>query len=370
MKQIHIFLSLVYSIAFFNVAIAKPLEGLHFSHHDWELACDNTGTCRAAGYHVQYADNKLSVLLSRSAGKGADIQGVLKLAEDDNDESNTKTGTNNSASAALNTLTMHINNKDLGEVRQGEAVYALSQKQTMALVKALSENSRIRFNAGEREWALSDKGGAAVLLKMDEFQKRLGTQSAAIRTGPDDESNVLKAIPMPVIKKPTLLSNSKEKNTLNARIKTDISTDINNERTMQIIKTLQENSTIDSDECPELKPANFQADSLQVYPLNNKLTLLSVPCWRAAYNAGNVFWLMDRDLNRVHELITSSGSHYDNGEIHESHKGRGLGDCWNSTRSVWNGNTFVLAEEFSTGMCRLIEGGGAWKLFTKISKIE
>ena len=24
-------------------------EGFHFTHHDWEVACDNTRTCRAGG---------------------------------------------------------------------------------------------------------------------------------------------------------------------------------------------------------------------------------------------------------------------------------------------------------------------------------
>ena len=30
--------------------IALAHSGIHFNHGDWELACDNTGTCRAAGY--------------------------------------------------------------------------------------------------------------------------------------------------------------------------------------------------------------------------------------------------------------------------------------------------------------------------------
>lgn len=27
-------------------------KGLYFRHQDWELACDNTGVCRAAGYQA------------------------------------------------------------------------------------------------------------------------------------------------------------------------------------------------------------------------------------------------------------------------------------------------------------------------------
>ena len=27
-------------------------NGSYFEHKDWEIACDNTGTCRAAGYQA------------------------------------------------------------------------------------------------------------------------------------------------------------------------------------------------------------------------------------------------------------------------------------------------------------------------------
>ncbi|MDU7869659.1 MAG: hypothetical protein E7J78_21350, partial [Pantoea sp.] len=30
--------------------LAASPQGFSFAHKDWELACDNTGTCRAAGY--------------------------------------------------------------------------------------------------------------------------------------------------------------------------------------------------------------------------------------------------------------------------------------------------------------------------------
>ena len=37
-------------------SLSTPLwadEGVSFSHKDWELACDNTLTCRAAGYSAE-----------------------------------------------------------------------------------------------------------------------------------------------------------------------------------------------------------------------------------------------------------------------------------------------------------------------------
>ncbi|MFN7751806.1 MAG: DUF1176 domain-containing protein, partial [Pseudomonadota bacterium] len=46
-------------------AAAPPTEGFHFSHKDWEVACDNTGTCRAAGYHEDSSEARVSALVTR-----------------------------------------------------------------------------------------------------------------------------------------------------------------------------------------------------------------------------------------------------------------------------------------------------------------
>lgn len=46
--------------------LAASPQGFSFAHKDWELACDNTGTCRAAGYGVTMGE--VSVLLTRNAG--------------------------------------------------------------------------------------------------------------------------------------------------------------------------------------------------------------------------------------------------------------------------------------------------------------
>lgn len=46
-----------------------PAKSLYFQHHDWVVACDNTLTCRAAGYAAD-DDSTLSVLLTRKGGPG------------------------------------------------------------------------------------------------------------------------------------------------------------------------------------------------------------------------------------------------------------------------------------------------------------
>jgi hypothetical protein len=67
----------------------------------------------------------------------------------------------------------------------------LNPAQTKALLAALTRKSSIEFVRKGSTWALSDTGAAAVLLKMDEFQGRLGTPGALIRPGTQPESKAL-----------------------------------------------------------------------------------------------------------------------------------------------------------------------------------
>ena len=72
---------------------AEP-PSLRFSHGNWELACDNTRTCRAAGYHAEGASDDeedgaggggnreampVSVLLTRQAGPNTPVKGELQI---------------------------------------------------------------------------------------------------------------------------------------------------------------------------------------------------------------------------------------------------------------------------------------------------
>ena len=38
-----------------GAAAAGSVKGVRFAHYDWMLACDNTRTCRAAGYRTMSA---------------------------------------------------------------------------------------------------------------------------------------------------------------------------------------------------------------------------------------------------------------------------------------------------------------------------
>ena len=67
-------MSVAFGLASISSLSLAAIQGLHFSHKDWEMACDNTGTCRASGYqsdHVIY--KQVWVLLERAYGKNSRI---------------------------------------------------------------------------------------------------------------------------------------------------------------------------------------------------------------------------------------------------------------------------------------------------------
>ncbi|MDH3434307.1 MAG: DUF1176 domain-containing protein, partial [Gammaproteobacteria bacterium] len=60
---------------------SAPSEGLSFIHEDWQLACDNTRTCRAAGYQSDDDELAVSVLLTRFAGPDQPVSGKIMLGQ-------------------------------------------------------------------------------------------------------------------------------------------------------------------------------------------------------------------------------------------------------------------------------------------------
>ena len=134
----------------------------------------------------------------------------------------------------------------------------------------------------------------------------------------------------------------------------------------------------DMGDCELVNPSTEEYQRMQEYtsssldwdfiPLDAKHTLASHLCWRGAYNEGAGYWLISHDKPSQTQLITTSGSDYSNGEIYAAHKDRGIGDCWNTQEWVWNGKTFVMTVDSSTGMCRGF-AGGAWGLPTYVSEV-
>ncbi|ECD9610040.1 DUF1176 domain-containing protein [Salmonella enterica subsp. salamae] len=320
-------------------------SGASFSHKDWEVVCDNTLTCRAAGYSPEEGKGG-SVLLTRLAGAGTPVMGEVMLAGVEADDD-----------TPVARLMLWVNDQPVGELKPGkEGDWLLSNKQTSDIIAAVKGNGKVEFKGGSDPFVLSGDGAYAVLLKMDDIQGRIGTPGALTKKGDKPESSVKAAVPAPVIHQ--------------------VKTDKAQERPLtapelavlkpKLLATLNED-----DWCDLIQPSDEQeAETISLTPLDNAHSLISALCWRAAYNTGDGYWVIDSKLVGKPKLITISGSGYENGEIFLGQKGRGLGDCWGSANWVWDGETFRKSREATTGMCRYLRLGGTWDLPTWVTDVK
>jgi hypothetical protein len=328
-------------------AYPAAFPNIPFNHQDWELVCDNTRTCRAAGYQPEQAERNASILLTRRAGPAAPVQAELQLEA--TDESIPKR------------LRMRINGHDFGDVAITGGKAGLSPSQTVALLNALPKASQLAWTANGKSWAISLKGANAVLLKMDEFQGRLDTPGAIIRKGQRPESAVLPSLPVPEITAAPFDSDKAQPDLIPPKQRAALFAEIRK-------ATPKDEMNLDS--CEDFDKSTADPEKWSVYRLSAKQHLVSVECWSAAYNSGAGYWVVNAQSPYAPVYVTNLGTGYVQGEISSSQRGRGIGDCMSSDTWTWDGRAFVHTESLTTGMCRHIAPGGAWELPTLIVKVK
>lgn len=332
------------------------IAGTELTSQDWQVACDNTRTCRLAGYQ---ADNNseypVSILLVRRAGANATVDGKVKLG-----------GAKESSSKALmqlgsrHRISLFINDKDYGETKPFSTATGnaeLTSTQVAALVDALSQSSKIELVLRNSRWQLSDKGASAVMLKADEVQGRVGTPSAFIDSDKATKSNSSVLSPKPAPQLSLVLPASK------AVVR-------NNKQFMMKsseLSALMKTTLKDADStCPKLSDAS----SWRIFRLNNKKLLAKHDCWISAYNSGTGVWVMNDRKPYNPKLVTTIATDFDKGKLTSVQKGRGIGDCLTKIDWVWTGKAFEKSHESTTGLCRMIEAGGAWQLPTYVTEVN
>ncbi|MGN6283096.1 DUF1176 domain-containing protein [Frateuria sp.] len=328
--------------------------GMAFFHRDWEVACDNTRTCRIAGYQQDGDEHAISVLLIRKAGPAQPVTGELMVGAYDEEDFDLLQRLGDPLR-----LSMTIDGVSVGAVSVSQESLAakLSQAQVAALLAALPGHSTIEFSTGDVSWHLSDDGAAAVLLKVDDYQRRVGTRGALARKGTRDEADVAPALPVPGVHQASVVDRTMSADALPAAV------DLPALREALAATTSSEDCDLSPAE--EGGPVPFRAARLDAHHL-----LVSAGCWLAAYNSGSGFWVIDDSAPYQPVLVTTIGSDYGDGRISSSMKGRGLGDCWSTEEWAWDGRQFVHTASSTSGMCKLLAPGGAWSLPTIVTKVR
>ncbi|SDE22581.1 Protein of unknown function [Massilia sp. PDC64] len=322
----------------------SDLPSTTFSHKDWELACDNTRTCRAAGYHEEDEGPNATILLTRAAGPNQPIKVELQLADDERHP-------------APDQLAMSIDGRALGTVRTDpkSSLFTLTDAQVRTLLPALLKDGRIAWTGKGTTWTISTAGANAVLLKMDEFQGRIDTPGALVRKGSKPESNVLPPLPAPDIQAAPV---SQDKNPIK----------LSAAETRELKAALRK--TVKEGDCELLDSTAETAGELEVRRFTKDKLLVSHTCWIAAYNTGDGYWVVDAKPPYSAVLVTTSATDYDDGVITSFQKGRGIADCVATATWTWDGRAFAHTSGKTTGMCRQITPGGAWDLPTLVTRVH
>lgn len=332
---------------------AAPVE---FIDQDWQVVCDNTRTCRIAGYQADLnSDFPASILLTRQAGSQAEVKGNIKLGGDKKSSNRALLELGN-----RHRVSLIIDGKDLGETEAsslGAGYATLTETQVTALLESLAKSSKIELMVRNSRWQISDKGATAVMLKADEAQGRVGTLSAFINPKSSKaDSSVLAAKSTPQLRfvapDQVARSNSNKKFSI---------------KSSQLVKAVRGTIKNLNNDCPKLSDGS----PWKVNRLNSTQLLAQHNCWSGAYNTGQGMWVINDSQPYRAQLVTTSATTYDDkGVISSVQKGRGIGDCLAKAEWIWTGKSFAKSYEGTTGLCRLVADGGAWKLPTYTTEVK
>lgn len=325
-------------------AIAAPIKGFEANYDDWDLVCDNTGTCRMAGYQERRDENPpVAIFFMREAGEKGRITAEFGLYSN---YSNEEVKTSKTAEIFLNGQSLGVFPLDQDE--KGK----LNATQAKTLLEALKKTAHIEIVSGEFRGKVSDNGATAAMLRMDEFQQRLDTPSAFVRKGNSTKA-VLPAQPIPKI----------------GAVK---------------IPHRQSEELIEGEKYQRLRSLLLQADkenydalnnknSITIYPLTHHKVLVETLYAQGAYQATNYYAVLDDKLTKVEQILPQdyNEANYDKNHfmvVSGNYKGRGMADCLEGEDVVWNGKIFIRISKWTTGSCCGFLGG-AWRLPIFVSEM-
>ena len=325
-------------------AMATSIKGIG-NYQDWDLVCDNTGTCRMAGYQDESSD-PVSILFTRAAGENAAVEGkftILPFGEADRD---VQVGQD---------IEIWLNGKSLGKVKHisDDTPDKLTEEQTKALLSGLKKESEIRLTYGKTTLKVSDKGAAAAMLKMDEFQQRLNTPSALIRQGQEKH-----AVLAPKVEPQIDAVSVKNRKTIELKL--------GEKQYDNVLALLRKANSCDDED--------ITSQDITLYPLTQNKVLAEALCVRGAYQSTNYYAVLDDKLSKVEQVLAEQYNEagYDEKQgyafVRGSYKGRALGDCWAGQDAVWNGKIFIRTSEWTTGSCKGLPGG-TWQLPIFVSNV-
>lgn len=319
---------------------------------DWVLVCDNTNTCRLAGYQMEGDANPVSLLITREAGN-VPMTAYLALE----------------GQPLPDQVQLTIDGVDLGPVplnKSGRGLF--NQVQVQALGHSIGKNTvpSINFTAGERVWRLSPNGARRRFIELEEKQKRINRPSSFSSPG-DSTTPVLAANKKPVVK---LVVPEDDKPDVWSRDDAGFA-----QFNMDLTKALK-NIGVKCHPLISNEDVVNEFAKFSVFRLTNDKVLLQSPCEYGTYNMSSVFAVASngekRKIDKVY-IIKSFGESddqaYRKGVIRGIEKPGGREDCVSVRELSWDGYKFQETKLLHPGLCRGF-AKNPWELPSVVSDVQ
>ena len=319
-------------------ALGAPLaaQAQAFDVKDWTVTCDNTRTCRAAGYSVEGSAMPVSLLVARAAGGSAPVYGELQL------------GVLDSHAVRPASVSLPGSGKAAIAIRIDRNNHAeLAPNALLAILKSLSVGGDVILASGKSSWRVSGAGALEVLQKMDDAQGRSGGTTALVRKGVD-ASGVSSAMAVP------RLAATRVPNT---PLPDDAALAV------RVLAAIQ--STPD---CPLLDDGASQSQA-RLWHLDANRLLVTQPCKPGATAPALGWWVANRRPPYDARPLTYAGEFDGVASIVARVPGGSAGDCGSAQGWTWTGFRFEQTYAATGGLCRGVKAGGAWELPSLVTDV-
>jgi len=312
-------------------ALGLPLaaHAQAFDSQDWTVTCDNTRTCRAAGYSVEGSAMPVSLLLARAAGPGAPVYGELQLG-------------------VMDARSVHPASVSLGSGKSAVTIRVdrdnhagLAANALVAILKSLSVGGDVILSSGRSTWRLSGAGAVAALQKMDDAQGRSGGGSALLRKGAAGAGDVASAMAIPRMDATRIPAVAQPDDAALA---------------VRVLAAIQ--STPD---CPLLDDGASQSQA-RLWHLDANRLLVTQPCRSAAGATARGWWVANRRPPYDARPLTYAGEFDGVASIVARVPAGSGGDCATIDGWTWTGFRFEQTYAATGGLCRGVKAGGAWEI--------
>jgi len=321
-------------------ALAAPVAAgaQSLESKDWQVVCDNTRACRAAGYSVEGSDHPVSLLVARASGPGQPVVVELQL------------GTLDARAEHPASVALMGGGKAAAAIRIDRNNHAeLAPAVAAALLRTLAAGGDVSFSAGRTAWRVSGNGAVEALQQMDDVQGRTGRPSALVRKGGGSDADVASPMAVPrlnSVRIPTLAQPGDA--ALAVRVMASIPS---------------------SADCPLLDDGGAQARA-RLWHLDANRLLVTQACRAVAGGSVDGYWIANLRPPYDAKPVTFSGADYDGtGTLVARSVGGAAGDCGSAESWSWNGFRFEQTYAASFGLCRGVKAGGAWELPSLVADV-